>query len=479
MKKTSKSDIVLGITIPLLFILLIVLTVVTFYTISNNNAEGDAPAYEIENTERAANEIDVSGYLLPQFIGLTSEGKRYGISSSYNLVSELYRGLSPTIYSALSESVPVSDDKWDEYALCDNSVYIKYHTELPGGIIGIFAGMTTGREEREIHFGGNVREMFIIPDEGENYETVVAVRDSSGNVTRYTLQGGRQTPNGKQSVTASELAKYVSSYGSGMNSFTFAFDDYDGVSCTEPVYLDTVRLRGIVMTDKTAALVRNSADEVDSLMRAFELNPDKILGSAVGDDESMSYYDTQGILYIRDEGFEYTNAYNDSGIRVSDITGGAGNKLTDYIRHALYLFEQIKSINAFYTGGDADLLLSSAAAVDGEITLEFMYAIDNVHIDCGSVYTVVFHDGLLRSARLKTMTAGIISERVNLESEWWIIGKYTESRKSSDPENGSGTAEPIIDVAPVYYGDFVSDYVGAEWAFEKKNSAKSAELGDS
>lgn len=478
MKKTSKSDIILGVAIPLLFIVLIILTIVTFYTISNNNAQGDAPAYEIEETDHAAEEIDVSGYLLPQFIGLTSDGKRYGISASYNLVSELYRGLVPTIYSALSESVPVSDDKWNEYALCDDSVYIKYHTELPDGIIGIFAGMSMGREDREIHFTGNIREMFIIPDESETYETIVAVRDSAGNVTRYTLQFGSQTPGGRQVVTTSELAKYVSSYGNGMYSFTFAGEDYSGFSYTEPIYLDTIRLRGIVMTDKTAALARNSTDEVNLLMRAFELNPDKILGSSVDDDESMSYYDTQGILYIRDEGFEYTNAYNDSGIRVSDITGGSGCKLTDYIRHALYLFEQIRSINAFYAGGDADLLLSSAKAVNGEITLEFMYVIDNVKIDCGSVYSLVFHDGLLRSAKLLTMTAGIISERMNLESEWWVIGKYTDMEQKNNSEPDDVNKSSVSDVFPIYRGDFISDYVGASWTFEIDNAEARVTMGD-
>ncbi len=449
-KRQLSNGIIIRAAVAVLFVALIVLTICTIYTISWSNSGADAVSFDLAKITNEAWKTDINAakYLVPEFIGVTTGGERIGISVSYNIVSELYRVLLSTIYTGLAESVSLPDDKWDDYTSEKNSVYIKYHTELPDGLICLFAGMyLDSNETLSPRFEMGIREIFIIPYSSEPYETILAVRNTSGDVRKYVI------PSSKNVITISELDKFVRSYGSSMYHFIFNEGNYSNVSYTEPVYLDTIITRTVIMTKDTAALVQNSSDEREALLRVFGFNPDKILNTHVEDDGSSSYYDTGGILYLRDSEFEYVKASADSGIKVSDIIGGTESVgLEEYIHAALTLFDGIDGINKYYTGGDAEILLASASSEGGNVTLRFAYVIDNIPIsDVSDAFVVSFENGVISHVLLHTIAVRILGDRNQSYSEWWFLSLLKEYS---------------CNVRMVYKSDYVSESVTAEWSAE-------------
>ncbi|MGN1346848.1 MAG: hypothetical protein ACI4V1_08675 [Eubacteriales bacterium] len=449
MKKRISYDLAVRIAVPVLFVVLCILTILTIVTITGSNSEEALFDLAGLTNETRREEIDVSEYLLPSFIGITAGGKRLGVSASRNLVSELYHLLTPTIYSALSDTLPMSDDIWDDHTSAENSVYIKFHSELPDGIIALFAGLSLGEEEPTVRFDTGIYEMFILPYTSGTSETILVTRSGAGEIRKYAI------PNHETSVSVNELERFVRSYGSGMSEFRFNEGKYDNAAWTEPVYTDGLYTRAIIMTDGTAALIQNSAEERESLLRVFGFNPDKLLNVHEEEDGSSSYYDTQGILYLRDNSFEYVRASAESGMKVSDLLGGASsasNPLAEYVRASVLLFEGIDAINKNFSGGDADILLESASSRNGEVTLRFLYVLDNIRISgAETAYTITFSAGNVRSAVLSTIAVRVLGEREKSFTEWWFLSALDTFCR---------------DVRLVYRSDYVSESVSAEWAAE-------------
>lgn len=439
-------DLVVRIAVPVLFVLLCVLTIVTIYTISWNNAGTDL-SFDLDGltNEARREEADVSNYLLPEFIGITTAGNRNGISSSYNLVSELYGILTPTIYYALSGAVPVSEDAWDEYAAAENSVYIRYHSELPDGIVSLFAGMSMGEEEPTVQFNANILEIFLLLYTDGTSETTLVTRSAEGEIWKYVLTDDCSP------VTVSELERFVRSYSSRMVPFIFNEGKYESISATEPLFAEAITMRNILM--RKAAFIQNSPDERDVLLRIFGFNPDKLLNVHEDDSGAASYYDTQGILYLRDSAFEYVRSYADSGMEVSDILGGvSSNTLAEYVRAAVLLFKSIREIDKNYAGGDADIVLDSASSENGKVTLRFMYTVDNIRIaEENAAFEITFSAGDVLRAEVYTIAVRILAEREASYAEWWFV---------------SMMEEPSRNVRLVYRSDYSAEYVSAEWAAE-------------
>lgn len=441
-------DLVVRIAVPVLLVLLCVLTIVTIYTISWNNT-GTGLSFDLDGltNEARRTDPDVSSYLLPEFIGITTAGDRNGISSSYNLVSELYGILTPTIYCALSGSVPLAEDVWDEYAAAENSVYIRYHSELPDGIISLFAGMSMGEEEPAVQFNTNVLEIFLLPYTGGSgtSETTLVTRSADGEVQKYIV------PSDRSSVSVNEMERFVRSYASRMIPFIFNEGRYETITATEPLFTEAVTTRNILM--QKAAFIQNSPNEREALLRIFGFNPDKLLSVHEEDSGAASYYDTQGILYLRDSAFEYVRSYADSGMEVSDILGGVSSgTLAEYVRAAVLLFQSIRNIDKNYAGGDADIVLKSASSENGEVTLQFMYTVDNIRIaEQKAAYEITFSAGNVLYAELYTIAVRILAERESSYAEWWFVSMIDE---------------PSRNVRLVYPGDYAAEYVSAEWAAE-------------
>ena len=449
----TPREFVVRIAVPVLFAALCILTSLTIFTISwSSIAAEDGFDLDGLTNEARREDTDVSGYLLPEFIGITVDGIRSGVSVSANIVSELYEILTPTLRSAFTSVVPLPDTVWNEYTAARNSVYIKYHSELPDGILALFAAMSQEGRESSVTFDGNVREIFILPPSSVSAETALVTRSDSGEVKKYVI------PSRKAAVSVDELERFVRSYWSGMVSFLFNEERYPNLSWTEPLYSDALQTRKLIMTDGTAALLQNSPTEKEAILRLFGLNPDKLLNVHEDTDGSGSYYDTQGILYFHDSSIEYVPSSADNGMSVSGILGGtsaagAGEVLKDYVQAAAVLYERIAAINPIYCGGEADLLLRSVSSENGEVTLRFAYAVGNVPIsDEADAYRITFSNGRVQHIRLHTVAVRILADRDVSYAEWWFASKV--NRFASD-------------VRLVYRSDYLSESVSAEWAAEE------------
>ena len=397
----------------------------------------------------------MTGYLLPEFIGLTVSGKQIGVSASYYLISELYELLTPTIGQALTAAVPLAqeldDEVWNSYTSAETSVYVRYHNELTDGVVALFAGRM-----QNLRFRDSIREIFILPSQDE---TVVAIRSAAGEVIQYIL------PVYMTSVSASEISHFVRSYGSGMTPFLFNEETCASLAWTEPIYTEALQTRNLIMTDGTAGLIQNSSDEREALLRLFGFNPDKLLNVHVEADGSSSYYDTEGILYLRRSAFEYRRSSDDTGLDLNDILGGfsvgkgggsTAETLKNYIQAAVLLYENLEKISRNYTGGDADILLRSMSSENGEVTLEFQYAFDNVPIaDERAAYRITFSDSRVLQVELHTIAVRVLAERSESYREWWFASRLPANRFSDN-------------VRLVYRSDYLSESVSAEWAAEER-----------
>ena len=156
---------------------------------------------------------------------------------------------------------------------------------------------------------------------------------------------------------------------------------------------------------------------------------------------------TIGNSFIR---YEKTAEY---GLGVEELSGGNG--VGDYIRAAQALFAEVKELNRYYAGGEAEIALAGMSAVGGEVSLTFVYTYDNLRITGGApAFVAVFEDGVLREASLYTMAVRTTGERMTTWTEWWFR-TWLIAR---------GVAAERISL--VYPADFVSERVNAEWAAE-------------
>ncbi len=447
-------ELAIRIAVPVLLVLLCVLTIVTISMISRNNAATD-PSFDLDGltNEARREDVDVSGCLIPEFIGITTSGKRNGVSASYNLVSELYDLLTPTIYRALSSAVPLTetDEAWNACVDAANSVYLRYHTELPDGILALFAGMSLGEDAPTPVFTANVREIFLLPSTGgmSAAETVLLTRSADGDVRKYVL------PVDQSPISVSEMERFVRSYASRMVPFLFNAGRYETVGMTEPLFTDEVTTREILL--QKSAYIQNNSAQCDTLLRIFGFNPDKLLNVHVHDSGAASYYDTQGILDLRDSAFEYVRSYADSGMDIDDILGRTSEKTTlaEYVRAAIVLFRSIREIDKNYAGGDADIVLQSAVSEKGEVTLAFLYTVDNVRITHDTpAFEITFAGKKILRAQLHTIVVQGLPERTSSYNEWWFVSSLPVEK------------EPYRNVRLVYRSDYSARAVAAEWAAE-------------
>ncbi len=464
-KNVSKPsrELAVRIAVPVLFAALCFLTILTISTISWSNRASDG-GFDLDGltNEARRTEADLSDYLLPEFIGVTVDGVRSGVSGSANLVSELYELLTPTLHNAFFSTVPLNEGNWEDCTAAENSVYIKYHSELPDGILALFTEMEKDSRTDPVEFRGNVREIFILPPASISDNTIMMTRSDSGDLRMYVI------PEHKASVRREELERFVRSYAAGMTSFIFNEGKYRSLAWTEPIFTDVIQQRQLIMTDSTAAMIQNSSDEREEILRLFGLNPDKLLNIHIEEDGSGSYYDTHGILHFRGSSFMYVHASADSGRNVSELLGrtfapegSAEEALEDYIRAAVLLFESIAKVNPIYTGGEADLLLRSVSSENGEVTLRFMYAVNNLRItEKQDAFRITFSAGRIHSAELHTVAVRVLADRDTSYSEWWFASML-------EPFGSD-----VADVRLVYRSDYVSESVSAEWAAEELTFAE-------
>lgn len=456
MKNTTgqKNNKITLIAVVLLFVLLCVLTVATINVFLNSSSVKDTVPFDLDRitVDKTAEYIDVSSALVPSFIGITSDGTGYGVSVSANTVAELYKTVTPVLADVLvDEYASVGDNAlWNSLADVNDSVYVRYHNDIPDYVISVFADASNYSENS---FNSYVSEMLLMPY-SEAFDTItVATRSSDGSVTVFE----KNSP--EEIITVDDLRKILRSYRSNLTEFEFVGDNSVVESVTEPIFIDSIVTRNIITTGNSGMLIQNGTEDFYTLLRLFSINPDKLLNQHTEDDGSMSCIDTKGVLYLSESSFEYTAAV-DGGIHVEEFIGYIDNiGFMDYVQAALKIFTEIRSINRNCAGGDADISLSSVEALDGKVSLTFDYVFDNLKItDIEHAFSVTFENEVLTEAKLFNLAVKNFGDRNELSKEWWFMEFVKRKMSPGD--------KPYRCIEPVYRADYVSDSIKAEWRAE-------------
>lgn len=450
MKQVSKK--VSAVKLAVCAVLALALIFMTLYIVYILNLSQSQVSFDFDTitADKSGYNIDIARYLLPEFIGITSDGEKSGISGSVNILSELYRELSEVISEVLRGENKADAVDWEKMEEYESSVYIRYNNVLPDCVIGIFADASadggemsgSGAERGEVF--SYVYEMYIIPNTEGSGKISIAVRDKNGGAALYSATA-------ESIFTGESVRKMRDAYLSSM----YSYEMLGG----EPVFTDNFAARNVIITGNTAQ--SNTYTEMKQLMRFFALNPDKLLSSHDNGEGGSSYIDTHGILSVSESSFEYTSS-SDGGIGIDDFIGHSDSgALEKYIKASASIIGFVRSMNKNYAGGDAEIYLDSVSSEGGVVTLSFIYAFDGILIEgIEPAFTAVFENGILRSARLYTISVRNLGDRQELMSEKMFIGIV-----SSGTSGDSGGVR-VKNTSPVYRGDFVSESVKAEWQGE-------------
>ncbi len=453
MKNTGKqrrSDTVLFTLTIVLFAALVFLTASLLLLFNRSASAGDIPfdLDRLTSDDSAGNRAEVADAILPEFIGITEDGKRYGISVSSAVMSDLYGELSAVISETVTYNNARASDEayWLSCIDRDDSVYIRYHSELPDVVVGMLADMHTGASGVRDRVAAYIYEMFIIPSPDGSGISKIATKSASGDVTVYQLEGA------SNGLVDADLVKYLRSYTSSMRKFVFAHGEYDTISATEPVFAESVTTRNILTTDGTTFLIKNTSSAINQLMRVFGLNPNKLLSTHEDSKGTLSYTDRSGVMYIHKSALEY-RASEDGGIDVEDIIGYTDSMgISEYITAAYGLVDEIGAIENHCTGGSADICLVEISSKNGRVQMQFEYFYDNIIVlGPEPALTVTFESGKLTAARLYTVTIKNVGSRFETFGEWWFF----------DHLKREGTVAHNVSLA--YRSDYIAESVSAEW----------------
>ncbi len=447
--KQRKSDTVLFALTVALFAALVFLTSALIMLYSRSTSEGDIPfdLDRLTSDDSSGGAAEIADAILPEFIGITTGGKRYGISGSSAVMADIYGELSYTVSETLlSENCRQGDESfWLSCAELADSVYIRYHSELPDVMIGLFADAAADTAHTRDRVNAYIYEMFILPSEDTSGTATVAVRSVAGEVFIYSEE---EAENG---LMTAELGKYTRSYTSSMKEFVFSMGEYGTGSPTEPVFAEPITTKNILTTDGTAFLIKSSTSMVNRLMRIFGINPNKLLSSHEEPTGKISYTDRTGVLYIERSALEY-RAAEDGGIPVEDIIGYTDSiGIGEYISAVYGLVGNIKALESHCAGGSADLYLTEITSNGREVSMRLEFFYDNILVSgTEPALDVTFEDGRLTYARLFTVTVKGIGTRSETFGEWWFFDSI---------ESGG----EIRNVGLIYRSDYVADSVSAQW----------------
>ena len=450
-KQSSKNGILAPTVTAVLFAVLIGLTGGLISALNRTSSGMEQVPFNLERITavRETNPEEAGLCLLPEFIGITVNGERLGLSAHANTMNELFRLLAPVLSEELDpgRAEEGSEEVWLALAKAENTAYLRFHTELPDLLIGLFADLYAERAGERYVSAANVYEMFVLPY-GERNDLRLAVRSADGRIVLYRSEAPAAV------LRAEDLGQFVRSYRSALVPFAFAGEEYAAASRTEPVFLEPVNTRTMLITGGTALLIRNSRSEVNRLLRTFGVNPDKLLTTHDEPDGTGSYIDAQGVVYLRESAFEY--AATDGGVPVENWIGyrkPGSVRLAEYIQTALSIVSELRGISKNYAGGDAGMFVSALSSENGRVTVTMQYSFDNVRISgLEPAFTAVFENECLVEASLNTVAVRGLSDRRDAMNEWWFFD-YVE-RLGVIPRN----------VGLVYRSDFTADSVSAEWA---------------
>ena len=441
-KKTAER--LLMLPVLLLSACLVVLTALLFSAFRENSSDTKDFDLRAVTADRGSAAEAISDCLMPGFAGITSGGTRGCITGSANAMRELCGTLYPVLGEALVSGTfrAGSEEEWKAIAESDSSVYLRWQSELPDAVVALFAaGEDSGAVQPEAYQS----EVFLIPYvRGEN-AAVAAFRSSDGavRIAKVTMP--------KNLLSGEDLTRFIRTFRNSV--VPFVFRDMGGHP--QPVVTGRVSLSCIFMTPDTAAFILDSANEKNAVLSLFGLNPDKLLSERIESDGGTSLIETRGEVYVGDAVIAYRST-SENGVGLQSLIGYSDNAgLAEYIQASLVLFDGVRSVNRWLTGGEADLLLTSVYAEGGRIRITFSYGFDNIPIDARiPAYSVTFEGARITEAEICTLAVQGLGSRGETKTGSWFY-RWLE-KKEIVPEK----------IFLVYPTDFVSESVLPEWAAE-------------
>lgn len=364
------------------FILLLVAMVGT--VVLNSTASGtlysDPPfalSSLISGTQRDIDAVELGSYVLPSFIGVSIEGKNYGISIGDNVVRELYDMLSPCLATGLSATPEsLTQEMWLTLAEDTRAVYLRYHSALPVSVLWqISGGYSEASVTGEIDPVLPVRELFLLLPDGENSDCQLILQDTDGNVWRYLCQPMEDGQPLENIPTLSQVQTFV--MGLSANFYRYRLlTQVDGT--LEPVFLERMRVRNVLLTPGTAVMMQeNRKDDLEQLLVRFDFNPDKLSAHEEADGTQV-IVESHGVFQVQNDRLTYT-ASSEGGVALQQYIGYQESySLSDCLRAACTLLETVRDIHPYYLGGDADVILTEVSRTEGRLRMVFQYTFDNL-----------------------------------------------------------------------------------------------------
>ena len=455
--RMSRTEKLLIVSVILVFMVLMAAMVVT--VMLNSSASGtlysDPPfaiSSLISGVEKESADVSPGKYILPAFMGVSPAPDGRGISIGDNVVKELYDMVAPCLAAGLSgkpeEETAVN---WAMLARSSRAVYIRYHSALPVSVLQSAAAAVTGMEEDSSSDGVMpVRELFVLLPDEQYGDCQVILRDIDGTVWRYLCRPQEEYPT---------LAQ-AQSFAEGLAGSFFRFrlmQQEDGTM--EPVFLERMRVRNILLTPGTAVMMQeNRADDLEKLLLNYDFNPDK-LNTHEEADGTLVIVESHGVFRTRSDRLTYT-AGTDGGIALQHFIGYQESyTLSDSLRAAGTIIDDLREIHPYYLGGDAEPVLTEVSLADGQLRMVFRYAFDNLLLDgCRPAAIVVTEGDKVVSVDLYTTAIRSLGDFDSSFLEYGLL----------DWDVPAGYA----DVTLTYPAGLAGSNIYPVWTFYEKNSGE-------
>jgi len=447
----SRKEKILVFCVAAVFAVLLVLMVLTIAL--NSAASGtlySTPPFALSSlisgvdteTEAASPEA----YIIPAFIGVAPEPEGLGISAGDNVVRELYRLLAPCLADGLAaEPVQETQINWEMAARSSRAVYIRYHSMLPVAVLQCAAAAVCGEEAFTAEAAVlPVREMILLLPDAQYSDCQILLLDADGICWRYLCGGRREYP------ALETVNTFIDGFGSSFSRCTLGGR---GCGSTEPVFLERLRVRNILLTPGTAEQIRdNRMNEFRKFLRQFDFNLDKLSTHEEADGTQVTV-EAHGVFRMQDDRLTYT-AGTDGGVPLQNFVGYKENyTLLDNLRTACTV---LRNLHSYYLGGDGELILTEVSAEEGRLQIVFRYAFDNLLLDgCDPAMVIVMEEGRVVLADIYTIA---------LRS----LGDLNTSYLESGVLEKMAAETPYTDVTLTYPVDFSSTSIYPVWTLYRE-----------
>ena len=380
------------------------------------NALSSPVLFPSQSSEKAYDQAEkqgvTDGFLIPEFIGakgpLTGS---IGLLANKVSVTEVYSFLSPLISAAFSDGSGeyVSSSVWADLIGEENTVYLRYHSEIKAALISAHIDGSTSVK------GANpdVSEMLFVLNNDNASRTLYTLytRNKNGGMCRFTANSGAYTKNGETVYFDAEAFSRFSDL-SGNSGFDYLiFQSISGI----PAKALMLQSQYILDTPPAPSGLRFSKTDAElssELLAALGFTPAG-LGIYTDDTGATVYINTLGTLRHTSESLTFEAAF-DGGIPlfVTESASGAYSVL-EGVYAAEKLASSLKSIQPELFGGDAYTMLTGAEADGTAITLTYRYFFDNVIImGEGLEVKLTVKSGRLTYASIAFLNASDISYRI-------------------------------------------------------------------